>query len=551
MYLIRDKRIFAAAVFAFTIFAQCVLFHYLVYKEILMSTLWHAPEDFFRFYLPAATMSVLFGGLTFLFKNRWWTVAVSLLIDIWIFANLWYYRANSMLIDQFTVRMAGNMNGFWDSIFALIRPADAVFILLTIMLTITIVFTSNGRKALRFSITCIMLSVVMGLANGVLLARKYGNDFSYINPFKVYDINFGRNYLQEHTVIHHFAYTFGTMIAGTEETNYVLTQDETETALKFINQSDGNTPEANHPIVICIIESLNSFAIKEDIMPNLWSFITQNDNILFTPNVISMVKGGASADGQMLILSGLPPVAQGAACLRFPLNTYPSIPKLYKKSSGIFPHDLDVWNQAIMSQTYSIMKSETASDNDKDLFAKTVTRSKESDFVMMLTASTHIPCAKYADSSTISLPDTVPTLLRNYLKSTNVLDQGIKILIDAISTNKHLSESTIIITGDHNLPAPSDENFNDVYNYSRFIPLIIYSPEIKQKNIITDTCYQMDIYPTLLHLIGCEDYYWKGFGVNLLDSAARHNRPITAEEAYDLSDKLIRADFFRKYLMIQ
>ena len=544
MYQIRNQRIITAVVFAFTIFAQCVLFHYLVYKEILMSTLWHAPEDFFRFYLPAATMSVFFGGLTFLFKNRWRTVAVSLLIDIWIFANLWYYRANSMLIDQFTVRMAGNMNGFWDSIFALIRPADSVFILLTIILIITIVFTNNGSKALRFSIICIILSLVMGLTNGVLLARKYENDISYINPFKFYDINFGRNYLQEHTVIHHFAYTFSTMITGTKDTNYTLSQDETNKVLNFINQSDGNTPEAKNPIVICIIESLNSFAINEDIMPNLWSFVAHNEHILFAPNITSMVKGGESADGQMLILSGLPPVAQGAACLRFPLNTYPSIPKLYKSTSAIFPHDLDVWNQAIMSQAYSIARNETTSDNDKELFSKTVTRTKESDFVMMLTASTHIPCVKYADSSTLSLPDSVPTLLRNYLKSANVLDQSIKILIDEISTDKHLSESTIIITGDHNLPAPGNENFNNAYNYSRFIPLIIYSPEIKQKNIITDTCYQMDIYPTLLHLIGCKDYYWKGFGINLLDSAARHDRPITAEEAYDLSDKLIRANYF-------
>ena len=39
----------------------------------------------------------------------------------------------------------------------------------------------------------------------------------------------------------------------------------------------------------------------------------------------------------------------------------------------------------------------------------------------------------------------------------------------------------------------------------------------------------------------------KGFGVNLLDSVARHNRPITPEDAYDLSDKMIRADFFRKF----
>lgn len=62
--------------------------------------------------------------------------------------------------------------------------------------------------------------------------------------------------------------------------------------------------------------------------------------------------------------------------------------------------------------------------------------------------------------------------------------------------------------------------------------------------LLTDTCYQMDIFPTILHLIGCEDYYWKGFGVNLLDSVARNNRVITEHEAFILSDKVIRANWF-------
>ena len=77
-----------------------------------------------------------------------------------------------------------------------------------------------------------------------------------------------------------------------------------------------------------------------------------------------------------------------------------------------------------------------------------------------------------------------------------------------------------------------------------FTHLIIYSPNISENTQVTDTCYQMDIYPTIMHLIGCEDYYWKGFGVNLMDSIARHNRPVSEQEAYELSDKLIRSNYF-------
>ena len=97
-----------------------------------------------------------------------------------------------------------------------------------------------------------------------------------------------------------------------------------------------------------------------------------------------------------------------------------------------------------------------------------------------------------------------------------------------------LSDFTVYAK-EQNLSIASGENY---------CPLIIYSPRISENIHVADTCYQMDIFPTILHLIGCEDYYWKGFGVNLMDSVARHNRPISEKEAYNLSDKLIRSNYF-------
>jgi hypothetical protein len=52
----------------------------------------------------------------------------------------------------------------------------------------------------------------------------------------------------------------------------------------------------------------------------------------------------------------------------------------------------------------------------------------------------------------------------------------------------------------------------------------------------------MDIYPTCLSLLGVSDYRWKGFGINLLDKNAK--RLISEKEAFVLSDKLIRNNYF-------
>ena len=54
----------------------------------------------------------------------------------------------------------------------------------------------------------------------------------------------------------------------------------------------------------------------------------------------------------------------------------------------------------------------------------------------------------------------------------------------------------------------------------------------------------MDIYPTILSLVGGQNYFWRGFGVNLLEDGAIDNRPIDSNKVYKLSDKIIRSDYF-------
>ena len=147
----------------------------------------------------------------------------------------------------------------------------------------------------------------------------------------------------------------------------------------------------------------------------------------------------------------------------------------------------------------------------------------------------------------------MPLIMSAYLNCLHFTDSCIGELFHAVQTNEKLKDNTtIVISGDHTIFRSVNEEFDvfaqkngiNMQTTKTFTPLIIYSPNISKNMQVTDTCYQMDIYPTIMHLIGCEDYYWKGFGVNLMDSIARHNRPISEQEAYELSDKLIRSNYF-------
>ena len=77
-----------------------------------------------------------------------------------------------------------------------------------------------------------------------------------------------------------------------------------------------------------------------------------------------------------------------------------------------------------------------------------------------------------------------------------------------------------------------------------YCPLVVFSPFISHRTRCDEEAYQMDVFPTIVELLGYNDYHWKGFGVNLMDSIVRCNRPISEQEASKLSDKLIRNNYF-------
>jgi|GEM_PF-3028349 len=63
------------SLFAFTIFIKGVLFHWNCYHSVLISSLWHAPAEFFRFWGGKLMPALFLAFFVFLSKKNWWTIA--------------------------------------------------------------------------------------------------------------------------------------------------------------------------------------------------------------------------------------------------------------------------------------------------------------------------------------------------------------------------------------------------------------------------------------------------------------------------------------------
>ena len=116
--------------FALVIFIKCILFHWFCFHSVLISSLWRNPFEFFRFWGGKIVPALFLGSFVFSTRQYWWTVIVNFICDIWLIANLFYYKANTLFLSLETMKMADNLNGFWDSLYTYMGWDIIVFILI-------------------------------------------------------------------------------------------------------------------------------------------------------------------------------------------------------------------------------------------------------------------------------------------------------------------------------------------------------------------------------------------------------------------------------------
>ncbi len=544
--------------FAFSLFMQCMLFHWAAFHSIMVSSLWKNPAAFWSYYLPKIGISFFLAAFVFLTRRKGWTIVVSLLVNVWIIAELIYYRSTRIFIGAHSFLLLGNMDGFWDCL-PMYMDAYMGWLLVPTLLTILAVYLFHTEKhsLLGFAVV-LTVSLIADMTTCNLYQHRHHFYFcslqeSFIDDIFRSDIN--ERIPQNLSALHAFAYDMKHLGAIPFEKKPHLTEEELSDIALFIQPYNTVTQPAT-PLVLILVESLETWAIRPDITPNLCRFIDQHPSVLHATRVKSQTKGGQSGDGQMIFNTGLLPVAEGAACNRFANHVFPSLSEPYERTAMIQPGTLSIWNQYNMNLAYHI---DTAYLNSSSRDARTFTLldsiATHYDYILAITMATHTP---FEASSTIypvpNLPTDMPTAMANYLHSLHYTDSCWGAFLLRIDTDSTLHNTTIGIMGDHIIFNPAqrqefqtycDKTGLDFTPQEAYTTLVVYSPTIQEKTVIDTLTYQMDAYPTLLHRIGGEAYYWQGFGADLLDTSACAHRPLTEPCAYQLSDKLIQADYFR------
>ena len=544
------------SLFALFTFAKTLLFNQFAFHYNMVPNLWESPAAFFSTVLPKLSMAIVTASLTFILKDKRWMILLSFIIDTWCVANLIYMRNNYILLDAEAFNQAGNLHGYSASILIYIEwGIDLLFYLMTALWSCVFFFTDRSRRSWRLCLITLLAGMALHFTGDTITGAYRFNTITRDGREAVYGRNFSKTVGQT-SVLESPMYIisdYAKMVKNELPVHPLTDQD-----LEIIAPLASGNPEvkSDDALIIILLESLENWVCREDVMPHLWR-LSQSEHVLYADHVHTQIIGAPSADGQMIVNTGLLPINAGATCLHYPLNEYPALMKLTDEHTVcLLPHDPSVWNQKQMSPAFGYDTTIVFSDIDTLLFARLNLLIDQGErHIQCITQSTHAPFVN-EKLSDLEMPKDMPWVMSSYIRGFNALDDGLRLFISKLESDEKLKDYTIVITGDHRIL--HKEKRDQMMRYSRehgmdynaaddCLPVIIYSPHIKGNVHVTSEAYQMDIYPTLLSLMGAETYDWRGFGVNLLDSAAVSQRSIGPVEAADLSDKMIRNDYFRHY----
>ena len=260
------------------------------------------------------------------------------------------------------------------------------------------------------------------------------------------------------------------------------------------------------------------------------------------------VSMGESSDGQFIYMTGLFPFISNLTVSKAGNCTLPGLPKsLGRRSRMVIPTVSSVWEQDAMCRSYGFDRLYSIADydeadgeflNDGQLFRMSSMldgqTGSEPFFSVMITMSMHEPYTEWIDPSFKISDPSLGRELACYLNACHYTDRQIGAYIERLKKAGLYDNSLIVITADHAAHALG------LSRKDSYLPLYIIArnlPEMHQGK-----CNQIDVYPTLLDLLGIKQE-WNGMGKSLLRDD--YDSRITRKK-WELSEWIVLSDYFGK-----
>lgn len=492
------------------------------------------------------------------------------LFTFWGLSQLWYYRTYDDLMPFSSFLLFENISPLlMRSVKASMQYTDLFFIMPPIFLFLLrrLFFLKSVREVeikrkQRISYVAIILfcSTSIHAANAYSYYRKEkGRTFIHIGGKYINTYN-NISYFELNGLVAYCIYSFVDELLE----NRILSTKEKDEIEVYLSRycpkySDNRfAVEGNPNLIMIVVESLNSWTINfridsVEVTPNLNRFCKE-ENAIVALHMQPQVRNGRSSDAHFMYNTGLLPIQNGAVAVRFGETPYPSISKALNgyHSLAAVCDDAKFWNQKNAFNSYGFTQLYDKHDfkdseevDDHTLLTEAAARLENIQsafYAQLVTVSMHYPYDKLCIPATeISRSQMYTEEIRNYLETVRFCDEAIGKFVQELKQKGMYYNSIIVIVSDHN-----EMDKNQVENRKEILPedkeIIMIVLNAPQKLQYDTPIEQIDIYPTLLDLMGANHYGWKGLGCSIF---RKNGVIIPKEERNRISNLMITKGYFR------
>lgn len=588
------KRNFDLLTAAFFLFAVVILITDFFIVDIAITdktrlgSIW--PELFFN---SLADAILLMAPCWVIKHRRTYTFIILWLATLWSVAQLLYYPTYRDVMPFSSFLLVQNVSGtLIKSTLGAVTKKTLFLLLLPLALHCYNWFVlrrretdSKPKRHWWMLLLSIVVFVVIRLTITTCIFLTYRSHYSSLeDTFKTYYSTLGGrhlNYVKHNGVMSYAFYCF------LSNFNSKVSDEDIKRAQGFISQqcptyTDNSfaTGIERPNLIFIMVESLNAWAVNlkidgQEVTPTLNALAADTANIVCL-NVITQAKNGRSSDGKFMYQTGLLPLLDKSVAMEFSDRSFPSITRALKKrgyqSVEICGDEGGLWNVEAMSQGYGF----DTLMHQSELFDQLEANDWHSDKVIMEQAVQYLPKLRknfvaqlftgvmhspyndvFKPATWISSSKQYTPSVRNYLEKTHYFDTQLAAFLDNMKKCGLYDKCVFVIASDHSEPVDDDPKGRPALsrNGDECVLIVLNA---KQGALIKGPVGQIDVYPTILDVMGLNDYTWKGLGHSLLrndiSSVAISPDEVrgtsallpSQQQAWDVSNILIRANWFKK-----
>src|SRR5690625_2534638 len=500
--------------------------------------------------------TLVFLGIALFAKGRrvgGFIIIIHSFMSLLLYANVVFYRFNSDFITLPVLTQTSNFGSLGSSIANLIQWTDVFYALDIIILSILFSRSRQIWSSERMKVKQPLLIILTGV-----LVFSINLGLAEADRPQLLKRTFDRNYIVKYLGAYNF--TIYDALQNVKTSTERVLADSSD-IIEVQNYTNNKYVQPNEElfgvgkgknIIKIHLESFHSFLIDyelhgEEVTPFINSLVHDHaDEFTYYENFFHQTEQGKTADAEFILDNSLYGLPQGAAFVTKGKNTYQALPAILQQEQGytsavLHGDSKSFWNRDeiykqlgvdyFFDEAYYDMSEERVIGyglKDKPFFKESmpILEAMEQPFYAhMMTLTHHHPYLIDEEDATIDPAETNDGSVDRYFQTARYLDEALEQFFNDLKEADLYDDSIILIYGDHygisdnHLRALSELFEEEItpYKYAELqrVPFMIRIPGVEGNGTVEEYAGQIDVMPTLLHLLGIKAQDYIQFGTDI------------------------------------